>query len=150
MSGGAGVAAVHFVDEVVDGVGHAGYLRGDAGLVGAESLGLPLDRVEGRHDEIELAAVVRQGIDGGLDGRQPGLEGGVLVVEDALDLVQLPLKNESYPDIKIIEHPSDVDIITFSGRGWYGLKRECETVAQRYVFVVNFDPEQEGIDFHVY
>ena len=42
MSGGAGVAAVHFVDEVVDGVGHAGYLRGDAGLVGAESLGLPL------------------------------------------------------------------------------------------------------------
>lgn len=102
MSGGAGVAAVHFVDEVVDGVGHAGYLRGDAGLVGAESLGLPLDRVEGRHDEIELAAVVRQGIDGrlqevklvlqrqrlrphrGLDGRQPGLEGGVLVVEDTM------------------------------------------------------------------
>ena len=63
MSGGAGVAAVHFVDEVVDGVGHAGYLRGDAGLVGAESLGLPLDRVE---------------------GRQPGLEGGVLVVEDTM------------------------------------------------------------------
>ena len=98
MSGGAGVAAVHFVDEVVDGVGHAGYLRGDAGLVGAESLGLPLDRVEGRHDEIELAAVVRHSLDGGLDGRQPGLEGGVLVIEDAPDLVQLPLKNESYPD----------------------------------------------------
>ena len=84
VSGGTGVAAVHFVDEVVDGVGHAGYLRGDAGLVGAESLGLPLDRVEGRHDEIELAAVVRQGIDGGIDGRQPGLEGGVLVVEDTM------------------------------------------------------------------
>lgn len=98
VSGGAGVAAVHFVDEVVDGVGHAGYLRGDAGLVGAESLGLPLDRVEGRHDEIELAAVVRHSLDGGLDGRQPGLEGGVLVVEDAPDLIQLPLKNESYPD----------------------------------------------------
>lgn len=58
--------------------------------------------------------------------------------------------NESYPDIKIIEHPSDVDIITFLGRGWYDLKRECETVAQRYVFVVNFDPEQEGIDYRVY
>lgn len=84
VSGGAGVAAVHFVDEVVDGVGHAGYLRGDAGLVGAESLGLPLDRVEGRHDEIELAAVVRHSLDGGLDGRQPGLEGGVLVVEDTM------------------------------------------------------------------
>lgn len=84
MSGGTGVAAVHFVDEVVDGVGHAGYLRGDAGLVGAESLGLPLDRVEVRHDEIELAAVVRHSLDGGLDGRQPGLEGGVLVVEDTM------------------------------------------------------------------
>lgn len=84
VSGGAGVAAVHFVDEVVDGVGHAGYLRGDAGLVGAESLGLPLDRVEGRHDEIELAAVVRHSLDGGLDGRQPGLEGGLLVVEDTM------------------------------------------------------------------
>lgn len=84
VSGGAGVAAVHFVDEVVDGVGHAGYLRGDAGLVGAESLGLPLDRVEVRHDEIELAAVVRHSLDGGLDGRQPGLEGGVLVVEDTM------------------------------------------------------------------
>ena len=84
VSGGAGVAAVHFVDEVVDGVGHAGYLRGDAGLVGAESLGLPLDRVEGRHDEIELAAVVRHSLDGGPDGRQPGLEGGVLVVEDTM------------------------------------------------------------------
>ena len=84
MSGGAGVAAVHFVDEVVDGVGHAGYLRGDAGLVGAESLGLPLDRVEVRHDEIELAAVVRHSLDGGIDGRQPGLEGGVLVVEDTM------------------------------------------------------------------
>jgi len=84
VSGGAGVAAVHFVDEVVDGVGHAGYLRGDADLVGAESLGLPLDRVEGRHDEIELAAVVRHSLDGGLDGRQPGLEGGVLVVEDTM------------------------------------------------------------------
>ena len=72
MSGGAGVAAVHFVDEVVDGVGHAGYLRGDAGLVGAESL--VLDRVEGRHDEIELAAVVRHSLDGGIDGRQPGLK----------------------------------------------------------------------------
>lgn len=84
VSGGAGVAAVHFVDEVVDGVGHAGYLRGDAGLVGAESLGLPIDRVEGRHDEIELAAVVRHSLDGGLDGRQPGLEGGVLVVEDTM------------------------------------------------------------------
>ena len=108
MSGGAGVAAVHFVDEVVDGVGHAGYLRGDAGLVGAESL--VLDRVEGRHDEIELAASVRlQEVKlvlqrqrlrphRGLDGRQPGLEGGLLVVEDAPDLIQLPLKNESYPD----------------------------------------------------
>ncbi len=96
MSGGTGVAAVHFVDEVVDGVGHAGYLRGDAGLVGAESLGLPLDRVEGRHDEIELAASVRlQEVKlvlqrqrlrphRGLDGRQPGLEGGVLVVEDTM------------------------------------------------------------------
>ena len=84
VSGGAGVAAVHFVDEVVDGVGHAGYLRGDAGLVGAESLGLPLDRVEVRHDEIELAAVVRHSLDGGPDGRQPGLEGGVLVVEDTM------------------------------------------------------------------
>ena len=84
MSGGTGVAAVHFVDEVVDGVGHAGYLRGDGGLAGAESLGLPLDRVEGRHDEIELAAVVRHSLDGGLDGRQPGLEGGVLVVEDTM------------------------------------------------------------------
>ena len=84
VSGGTGVAAVHFVDEVVDGVGHAGYLRGDAGLVGAESLGLPLDRVEGRHDEIELAAVVRHSLDGGLNGRQPGLEGGVLVVEDTM------------------------------------------------------------------
>ena len=84
VSGGTGVAAVHFVDEVVDGVGHAGYLRGDAGLVGAESLGLPLDRVEGRHDEIELAAVVRHSLDGGLDGRQPGLEGGVLVVDDTM------------------------------------------------------------------
>uniref|UniRef100_UPI004029A2A2 hypothetical protein n=1 Tax=Candidatus Cryptobacteroides bacterium TaxID=3085639 RepID=UPI004029A2A2 len=82
VSGGAGVAAVHFVDEVVDGVGHAGYLRGDAGLVGAESL--VLDRVEGRHDEIELAAVVRHSLDGGIDGRQPGLEGGVLVVEDTM------------------------------------------------------------------
>lgn len=84
VSGGTGVAAVHFVDEVVDGVGHAGYLRGDAGLVGAESLGLPLDCVEVRHDEIELAAVVRYSLDGGLDGRQPGLEGGVLVVEDTM------------------------------------------------------------------
>lgn len=84
MSGGTGVAAVHFVGEVVDGVGHAGYLRGDAGLVGAESLGLPLDRVEVRHDEIELAAVVRHSLDGGIDGRQPGLEGGVLVVEDTM------------------------------------------------------------------
>lgn len=84
VSGGTGVAAVHFVDEVVDGVGHAGYLRGDAGLVGAESLGLPLDRVEVRHDEIELAAVVRHSLDGGPDGRQPGLEGGVLVVEDTM------------------------------------------------------------------
>jgi len=84
VSGGAGVAAVHFVDEVVDGIGHAGYLRGDAGLVGAESLGLPLDRVEVRHDEIELAAVVRHSLDGGIDGRQPGLEGGVLVVEDTM------------------------------------------------------------------
>ena len=84
VSGGAGVAAVHFVDEVVDGVGHAGYLRGDAGLVGAESLGLPLDRVEGRHDEIELAAVVRHSLDGGPDGLQPGLEGGVLVVDDTM------------------------------------------------------------------
>ena len=84
VSGGAGVAAVHFVDEVVDGVGHAGYLRGDAGLVGAESLGLPFDRVEGRHDEVELAAVVRHSLDSGLDGRQPGLEGGVLVVEDTM------------------------------------------------------------------
>lgn len=82
MSGGAGVAAVHFVDEVVDGVCHAGYLRGDAGLAGAESL--VLDRVEGRHDEIELAAVVRHSLDGGLDGRESGLKGGVLVVEDTM------------------------------------------------------------------
>ena len=66
--GGAGVAAVHFVDEVVDGVGHAGYLRGDGGLAGAESLGLVLDRIEGRHDGGELVAVVRHSLDGGLDG----------------------------------------------------------------------------------
>lgn len=84
MSGGAGVAAVHFVDEVVDGVGHAGYLRGDAGLVGAESLGLPFDRVEGRHDEVELAAVVRHSLDGGLDGRQPGLETRLAAIEAAV------------------------------------------------------------------
>lgn len=49
------------------------------------------------------------------------------------------------PVIKVIEHPSDVDIITFLGGGWYDLKCKCETVAQRYDFVVNFDPEQQGI-----
>lgn len=118
MSGGTGVAAVHFVDEVVDGVGHAGYLRGDADLVGAESLGLPLDRVEGRHDEIELAAVVRQGIDGGLDGRQPGLEGGVLVVEDTMagpsvNAERLDLFVEGVEDLKfgVQEVVGDVNLV---------------------------------------
>ena len=50
------------------------------------------------------------------------------------------------PDIRIIEHPSDVDIITFLGSGWYDLKLKCETVAQRYDFVVNFNPELGGIE----
>lgn len=47
------------------------------------------------------------------------------------------------PVIKVIEHPSDVDIITFLGEGWYSMKRSCEQLIRRYDFVINFDPERE-------
>ena len=48
------------------------------------------------------------------------------------------------PVINVIEHPSDVDIITFLGKGWYSMKRSCEHLMRRYDFAINFDPEQEG------
>lgn len=55
--------------------------------------------------------------------------------------------NDGYANriIKVIEHPSDVDIITFLGEGWYSLKRSCERLMRRYDFAINFDPEQEGV-----
>ena len=55
--------------------------------------------------------------------------------------------NDHYANliIKEIEHPSDVDIITFLGCGWYALKSSCERLMRRYDFAINFDPEQEGV-----
>jgi len=53
--------------------------------------------------------------------------------------------NDSHPDVRIIDRPSDVDIITFLGRGWNGLKSSCERLMQRYDFAINFDPDQDGI-----
>lgn len=49
------------------------------------------------------------------------------------------------PVINVIEHPSDVDIITFLGDGWYSMKCSCEKLMQRYDFAINFDPDQDGI-----
>ena len=76
---------LHVVGEVVDGGGQpAGHLLQLEGLVadrGGEQVELALQRQ-------------RLGPHRGVDGREPGLQGGVLVGEDAPDQVKLPLHGQ--------------------------------------------------------
>lgn len=49
--------------------------------------------------------------------------------------------------IKIVERPTDIDIVNFLGErfqpgGWYRLKQECDQIMDNYHFATNFDPSK--------
>lgn len=49
--------------------------------------------------------------------------------------------------IKIVERPTDIDIVNFLGErfesgGWNKLKQECDQIMDNYHFATNFDPSK--------
>lgn len=48
--------------------------------------------------------------------------------------------------IKIVDSPTDIDIIHFLGdeyHGWKTVKKECNEIIDNYHFATNFDPSKE-------
>lgn len=44
--------------------------------------------------------------------------------------------------IKIIDRPTDIDIVHFLGKGWQELRKMCESILDNYHFATNFNPSK--------